>query len=284
MREGYARGVTYSSEMAERAVIDSTSTLATRSTITADLHRLGVVSGDILIVHSSLSRLGWVLGGAQTVVEALLDVAGPTGTVTMPGHSAEFSEPSYWQHPPVPEAWWPTIREEMPAFDPALTPTRDMGAIVEAFRHHPSTVRSNHPTASHLANGPAAAAIIAEHVLDEGLGERSPLGRLYDLHAKILLLGVGHANNTSLHLAEHRALGPNIRRIRQGTAMLVDGRRQWVEFDESVLDTDDFETFGEHYATVAPPHAGTVGSGPALLMPMRALVDTATDWFRTHRA
>jgi aminoglycoside 3-N-acetyltransferase len=290
MSEGYARGVTYSSGMSEREVIEATAGEpggpagpASRASLAADLHRLGVRPRDILIVHSSLSSMGWVVGGAQAVVEALRDAVGATGTVTMPGHSAEFSEPSHWQHPPVPEAWWPVIRAEMPAFDPALTPTRDMGAVVEAFRHHPNTIRSNHPTMSHLANGPAAQEIIADHSLADGFGDHSPLGRLYDLHARVLLLGVGHANNTSLHLAEHRALWPNITRIHQGSAVLVDGERRWVEFDEVPFDTDDFEAFGAHYATVAPPHTGTVGRGPALLMPMRTLVDLATEWFRTTR-
>lgn len=272
--------------MSERETIESTASPATRASLVADLRRLGVAEGDLLVVHSSLSRLGWVLGGAQAVVEALLDSVGATGTVTMPGHTAEFSDPSRWQHPPVPEAWWPTIRAEMPAFDPALTPTRDMGAVVEAFRHHPATLRSDHPTVSHLANGPAAASLLVHHPLEHGFDDRSPLGRLYESDAKVLLLGVGHANNTSLHLAEVRALGARLPRIRQGTAMLVDGVRQWVEYDEVVVDSDDFEALGARYAEVCPLHAltvGTVGAGPALLMPMRTLVDTAVDWFRTHR-
>src|SRR5205085_4042113 len=107
-------------------------------------------------------------------------------------------------NPPVPEAWWETIRNERPAFDARTQPTRGMGAIAECFRSWPGSQRSDHPLVSFTALGPNAERIAANHELANGLGEGSPLARLYDLDAHVLLLGVGHANNTSLHLAEYR--------------------------------------------------------------------------------
>lgn len=169
----------------------------------ADLRALSLNEGDTVMVHTSLSQLGYVSGGPRAVILALLEVVGASGTIAMPAHSGDLSDPSSWSSPPVPRARWETLRREMPAYDPDLTATRRMGATVECFRHLPSSLRSNHPTVSVVASGPNASFIVDDHSLPHGLGEQSPLTRLYDLDAHILLLGVSHANNTSLHLAEY---------------------------------------------------------------------------------
>ena len=95
--------------------------------LVADLTALGVEPGMALLLHSSLSSLGWVCGGPQAVIVALETVLGPAGTLVVPTHSGANSDPAAWVAPPVPEAWWPVIRSSMPAYDPHLTPTRGMG-------------------------------------------------------------------------------------------------------------------------------------------------------------
>ena len=107
----------------ERSIKASTGPV-TRAQLADDLGRLGVRPGSALLVHTSLSALGWVCGGAQTVVEALLDALGPDGTLVVPTHTNGNSDPAQWQAPPVPESWWQVIRDETPAFDPAITPSR----------------------------------------------------------------------------------------------------------------------------------------------------------------
>src|SRR5664280_871276 len=200
----------------------------TVDTLAVDLRALGVASGSTLVVRSSLSALGYVTGGAHAVVLALRDVLGPDGTLVVPTHSSSLSDPGRWENPPVPETWWPVIRESMPAFDPALTPTGGMGAVVEVVRHLPGALRSAHPVDSFCAVGPNAVFVTSHHGLANGLGEESPLARLYDLGADVLLLGVGHANNTSLHLGEFRShIRPT---VTEGAPVLVDGRRAWVTY------------------------------------------------------
>lgn len=236
-----------------------------------------------MIVHSSLSRLGWVAGGAQAVVDALLHTIGEGGTLVMPTHSGGLSDPAVWRNPPVPESWWQLIRDETPPYDRRLTPTRQMGAIVECFRHYPGVRRSDHPQVSFAALGPNAGRVTDHHSLEHPLGEGSPLARLYDLGASILLLGVGHDNNTALHLAEYRADYPGKEWTAQGAPVTIDGERRWVSFEDLEGDDSDFVEIGAAFAASGAERAGPVGSGTARLMGIRDLVDFGAAWMTEHR-
>jgi aminoglycoside 3-N-acetyltransferase len=237
----------------------------------------------VLLVHSSLKSLGWVCGGPVAVVQALLDALGPDGTLVVPTHTSDNTDPADWQHPPVPESWWPVIREHTPGFDPAVTPSRWMGRIAETARTWPGARRSDHPQVSFAAVGPAAEAVTAGHRLDDMLGEHSPTGAVYRLDGDVLLLGVGHDNNTSLHLAEYRM--PDPPRKPEGSAVLVPGGgRAWVRWEDVATDEDDFERLGAAFEETGGARTGRVGDAACRLMRQRTLVDFAVGWLRTNRA
>jgi aminoglycoside 3-N-acetyltransferase len=224
-----------------------------------------------------------VAGGAQAVVMALQAAVGVTGTLAVPTQSVGFTDPSGWTSPAVPAAWWPAIRESTPAFDPARSPIRRMGEIAEAIRHLPGARRTGHPAMSFAAVGRARDAIVGGHELAFGLGEGSPLARLYELDAKVLLLGVGHGNNTSLHLGEHRAEYSGKRTITKRSPLLVDGERRWVAYEELVIDDSDFKRLGDDFGATGAERRGPVGAGGARVMEQRAVVDFAVGWFADHR-
>ena len=267
--------------MAELDTIQEVDRPATVESIAADLTSLGLVGGALVLVHSSLSSLGWVSGGATAVIEALRQAVGESGTLVMPAHSAHLSDPAHWKNPPVPEAWWPVIRETMPAFDARTTPTRGMGAIPELFRTLPGVVRGDHPLFSFAASGPLAEEIVNPHSLTAGLGPGSPLERIGERGGSVLLLGVDHDNNTSLHLAEHRALAKHAGTIVNGAPMLVDGERRWVAIDEIDVPETDFQELGRSLeSATGVVRRGKVARAEARLMSQSELVDYAEGWFR----
>ena len=255
----------------------------TETDVEASLRAAGVTPGSTVIVHCSLSELGWVVGNAVAVVRALRSVVGDNGTIVMPAQTG-LSDPSHWQAPPVPESWWPTIRAHWPVFDPMSTPLRGMGAVAECFARLPGVVHSGHPAVGFLAQGPRAAELMSSHDLVDGLGDRSPLARLEAAGADIVLIGVGHGNNTALHLAECRALGAAAPRKRDGVPMLVDGQQRWVEYSHVDFDESDFVMLGDAYSAAGGTETrASLGAGEIRRLPMRELVDFAIGWIAEHR-
>lgn len=272
--------------MPEGQVVQKTETLATVESLQADFEALGIEKGMVLIVHSSLSAMGWVCGGAVAVIIALQEVLGETGTLVMPTHSTDLSDPSQWQNPPVPESWWQTIRETMPAYEPDLTPTRSMGKIAETFRKQNDVLRSAHPLHSFCAKGPQASYIIDNHSLAYGMGENSPLARIYDLHGSVLLLGVGHSSNTSIHLAEYRSDFPSKRVVQEGAPISQADSRSWTTFENIDVNDSDFDRLGEDFLRSDAGKVvqrGKVGIADCQRMLQPAVVDFAVDWFEENR-
>jgi aminoglycoside 3-N-acetyltransferase len=253
----------------------------TRRELGAELRELGVREGGVLLVHASLSTLNWVCGGPVAVVQALRDALGSTGTLVVPTHTPDNSDPAGWQHPPVPAGWWPVIRAEMPAFDPPVTPSRYMGAVAEAVRTWPGARRSDHPQGSFAALGPAAEWVTAGHARAEMFGERSPLGRVYEADGQVLLLGVGHDSNTSLHLAEYRV--PDQPRRLRGAAVLTPAGREWASWADVDVDAADFAALGRDLEATGAVRTGRVGGAAARLVRQRDAVDFAAGWLPRHR-
>jgi aminoglycoside 3-N-acetyltransferase len=257
----------------------------TRATLAADLRRLGVRPGGVLVVHASMSRLGWVVGGAPAVLHALLDALGEVGTLMVPAHTNHLSDPAGWSNPPVPEAWWPEVRASLPAYRPDETPAPWMGAVADTVLRRRDAVRSSHPHYSMAALGPLAQELCGSHELDWSIGPDSPLGRVADHDGQVLLLGVGHGSNTSLHVAEVGGEWGSRNVVEGAGPAIVAGRREWVTWQDVAYDEDDFETIGAAFAAeTGLERVGPVGRGASRLMPQRELIQFARGWIDAHRS
>ena len=158
--------------------------MVTRQEIAADIRRLGIGPGHLLAVHSSLKSIGCVEGGAPAVVEAFLDVLGPTGNLVVPTFSFTFSS-----------------RDPTALYDPLRSSSR-VGAVTEAVRLHPRCVRSLHPTHSVGVIGPSAGELTRDHLVSSPIGLGSPFDRLRLRDGSILMVGCSLNSCSILHLYE----------------------------------------------------------------------------------
>ncbi|WP_193318992.1 aminoglycoside N(3)-acetyltransferase [Nonomuraea phyllanthi] len=256
-----------------------------RARLASDLAALGVGAGQVVLVHSALSRLGHVEGGPAAVVAALRELLGHDGTLAVPSGTSANSDtsPHYLRATAgMSLTELARYRSAMPAYDPRSTPTTAMGRIPEYVRTLPGALRSAHPHTSFAAIGPRAAAITGGHARDCLLGERSPLARLYDAGALVLLLGVGYDKCSAFHLAEYRYTGDPPRRSYRG--VIDDGRgRGWYEFVDVNVDASDFEALGADFDRTGAVRRGWAGAAQARFFPLAAAVDYAVGWFTTHR-
>jgi aminoglycoside 3-N-acetyltransferase len=160
------------------------SEVVTKKQIVENLKELGLAAGDMVIVHSAMAAMGRVEGGATTVIEALLEVLTPSGTLVMPAFAGGFP------------------------FDFKNSPA-GLGIVTETFRNYPGVKRSFHPTHSVCVLGPKADELIRDHLKSPtACGKETPYGRLIDMDGKILLLGVDNDRNTILHTLEEYAEAP----------------------------------------------------------------------------
>jgi aminoglycoside N3'-acetyltransferase len=177
-----------------------------RAGLVAQLRALGVEPGGVLAVHTAFSKVGPVEGGPAGLIEALLASLGPAGTLVMPSMADDDDHP----------------------FEPAATACAGMGVVADTFWRRAGVLRSDSPHAF-AASGPRAAEIMRPHPPDVPHGADSPIGRVHDLDGQVLLLGVGHDADTTIHLAENLAgvrYGQNkhVTLLRDGQAVRCDYR------------------------------------------------------------
>lgn len=159
----------------------------TRGQLTEAFQAAGLQNGDVVLVHSALRKLGAVDGGADTVIDALLDTIGAQGTLALPTHS------------------WKVVNGEQPIFHQLLTPS-NVGVLSNVFRQRPEVIRGLHPTHSVAACGPRAAELLLGHERDETpCSASSPYGRLRNWGGKILIIGAGLECCTFFHGCEQWA-------------------------------------------------------------------------------
>jgi aminoglycoside 3-N-acetyltransferase len=227
-----------------------------RSVLIDQLRALGVRAGAVLVVHTAFSKVAPVEGGPAGLIDALLTALGPQGTLVMPSMSDEDDIP----------------------FDRTATPCRGMGIVADTFWRMPGVLRSDNPHAF-AAHGPSAAELLADHPLDVPHGLDSPVGRVYQRDGHVLLLGVGHDANTTIHLAENLA---GVRyRLPHHVTIMRDGQPARVDYDETDHCCGKFALMDEWLGASGQQRSGTVGHGQARIARSRDIVAAALAHLRS---
>ncbi len=259
----------------------------TRTALRLDLTRLGIEPGDTVMVHAAMSRLGRLLNGPDAFIGVLLDTVGPSGTILAYTDWDGAYDDLLDDEGRVPPGW----RDHVPPFDPAASRAiRDNGVLAEFVRTTPGARRSGNPGASVAALGARADWLTADHPLDYGYGEGSPLARLVEARGKVLMAGAPLDTMTLLHHAEHLARIPGKRRRRYEVPLLASGRVAWrmiEEFDTSDpvvpgLADDFFGTIVEEFLAGGQGRRGPIGKAPSVLVDAAAICAFAVAWLERH--
>jgi len=226
--------------------------IVSQTQLTRQLLDLGVIPGGVLLVHCAFSALKPVENGPRGLILALQAALGPAGTLVMPSMTDDDEHP----------------------FDPRQTSCLGMGVVANTFWQLPNVRRSDSPHAF-AAQGPQAGRITAPHPVDIPHGLDSPVGRVYELDGQVLLLGVGHETNTTIHLAES-LVGVRYRR-QTYVVLLQDGRL--IRFDFAEIDhcCQNFNRVDGWLAGKKLQRRGRVGAVEARLMRSRDIVRVVTD-------
>ncbi|MEW6358421.1 MAG: AAC(3) family N-acetyltransferase [Planctomycetota bacterium] len=248
----------------------------TQAHIVQGLKALGIVPCDVVMVHSSLSSMGYVGGGADTVIDAFLEAVGPGGTLVMPTLCRKDKELRF-------ETW-----------NIATSPS-DVGKITETFRLRRGSVRSDHATHSVAAIGPRAVEIIQGHKRargrpgpwgDAAFAKGSPWQNLYDLDARYTFLGVNLRVNTMRHFIQsvlvERALNRAPARKRKALTSEVKGwctGGVWPDYNAVEMQA--------HHEQVGLIRRATIGRAEVLMLHAKEMVDEELrvfesrpeDWF-----
>ena len=258
--------------------IDKNFKPVTKDDLIHKFSQLGIKRGDTLLVHASLSSLGYVVGGAEALYLALREVIGIEGTIVVPSQTVEISDPASWQYPPVPDEWHAVIRDAMPAYSKKLSYSKAMGAFSQFIGILPNSIRSNHPMYSFTAIGEKAIEIIGQDSFDFPFGDESPLGRLYSIGAKIILIGTDFETNTSIHLAENRL---NRAVIQESSKILTKDGEKWISFKNIELDLyDDYLEIQNRFMENHLVAHTTINEGTVYLFDMKECVDFAEHYYQ----
>lgn len=212
---------------------------------------LGVMPGGVLLVHCAFSAVKPVEEGPLGLITALQAALGPEGTLVMPSMTDDDDQP----------------------FDPQHTPCPGMGVVANTFWQLPHVLRSDSPHAF-AAKGPQASSITAPHPVDVPHGLDSPVGRVYELEGQVLLLGVGHDANTTIHLVESLA---GVRYRRQKYALVLK-EGQITRFDYAEIDhcCENFNLVDAWLEAEKLQSRGRVGYAQARLIRSRDIVKVVT--------
>lgn len=176
-------------------------TVVTKNDLKHALQSVGVKATDACLVHTAMSKLQYLPGGSETIINALEETL-KDGTLMMPSQVSTNCDPATWEYPPVRKDLIQVIRDSMPPYDPRTSATEGLGLTPEYFRNLPDVVRSSHSYLPIAIWGKNSRVIAKRQPLDMPYGINSPLDYLFRHNGKTIFLGTDYDTCTMLHYVD----------------------------------------------------------------------------------
>lgn len=254
--------------------------ISTKEDLVRQLQSLGIQKGMLVLVNADTKRLGYLVGGPQILVEALIEVVGYEGTIVMPTFTPQMADPAC-QKKRVNRTYWDEVRKNALPFDRKLSNPVQCDQLIHQFLRNDGVTRSYHPLYSFAAWGKYAKLICDKHPLHFGLSQDSPLGKISELNGYALLLGCDYDSCTMFHLARYNGEQLPIKVV---SAPIENNKHlYWKDMLDLDLEIKNFSEVGEVMEERNIVRTTYLGTGKCRLFSAREAVTFATAYFHIHK-
>lgn len=267
--------------MAEKSTyfIDPLSSVIHKEDIITQLEHLGIQKGMLLFVNADMNSFANINGGAQAVMEALMQAVGYEGTIVVPCFTPQYKDPAC-QDIKAPRQYWKQIREHALPFDRKLSEPMGSDTFIYQFLRNEAVVRSYHPLYSFAAWGKYAKLICDKHPLHFALGKDSPLGKICEMNGYCVLLGCGYEECTMFQMPQYQGeLFP----VTLVSAPIESNHRcTWIDMLDIQHQKKDFPDIGEVMEDRKTVKTSYIGTAKCRMFSAREAVNLATSYFHIH--
>ena len=249
--------------------------MLTKDDFKSALIRLGVKKGMLLYVSASMEKFRYVVGGAQSLIEALMELVGYDGTIVMAAPTRHLCDPV--ELGVVPRDRADEARSHALPFNRKLSVPSGVGEVAIQFMRNDAVLRSNHPMVSFLAWGKYAKLIVEKHPLHFGMNQESPLGKIKEYNGYVITIGNDYDRCEIFHLAQYATMKCPIRIY--SCPIDKGGATSWIELLDLELNTDGYKEIGKNMESRFLVKSTYLGNSNCRLFSAKVAQESAIEYF-----
>lgn len=249
--------------------------ILTKEDIKAALQRLGIKKGMLLYVSASMKAFRYVVGGSQSLIEAIMETVGYDGTIVMAAPTRHLCDPIEVRKIPRDRA--DEARRNTLPFNKRLSVPSGVGEVAVQFMRNDAVLRSNHPMVSFLAWGKYAKLIVEKHPLHFGMNQESPLGKIKEYNGYVLNVGVDYNRCEIFHLAQYMTMRCPIRIY--SCPIEKSGAVSWIQLLDLELNNKSYNEIGKIMEDRQIVSTTYLGNSFCRLYAAKSAQDCANEYF-----
>ena len=249
--------------------------MLTKEEFKAALVRLGVKKGMLLYVSASMKPFRYIVGGAQTIIDALMEIVGYDGTIVMAAPTRHLCDPI--ENNKIPRDRSEEARRNTQPFNKKLTAPSGVGEVAVQFMRNDAVLRSNHPMVSFLAWGKYAKLIVEKHPLHFGMNQESPLGKIKEYNGYVITIGNDYDRCEIFHLAQYVTMKCPIRIY--SCPIDKGGSTSWIQLLDLELNSDGYKEIGKNMEERFLVKSTYLGNSNCRLFSAKVAQESAIEYF-----